>query len=580
MNKWSKFLVILLFPIASLWGQEKEKEDLGVQEVLVVKSYTPSLSDAFKINSLPKLPDSLVSKQHELIYSLEEVPVVSTFQPNKASPLKLQQRKPTPPQNSLFSGAVGNKNQLYLNISSVVELDRTQRFGLHFYHDGFGSDLPNTLLKSNQQYSRFGLNHNFRSNDYNANTQLQFKNDRTNYFGLYDQAWDPLLLSSIDPEIKRNRIKMRTHWNWYDFILRSLTFQANLTSDNFNTSEQQLAVLSDFEIELERGKLKAEVHLEGFNTQFENSYFENSREEYSQGQGVLNLFWVYNRSDLKFKIGAGASYVFSNESLSSPLLYYPKIEILYKKAEGVISPYLTANGGVSFNTYVSLSEKNPYLAPATSLNPTFKKYNASLGVRSQLASVLNFDLGLVYDQIENFNFFQRLPFDSQNNFLPYKLSNAYEARYVDTDLYGLKAKVRIDLIKSNFIEFETRYHFYDPEASQTLWNIPQLEFNWDSQFRWKNQLVFSFNGVVWGNREFAERPIFINQNPLASQILPNNLPIFLRSTAHVTYKIAPQFDLFLKARFTSRGSQGRWAYYPEPPLLLLGGVTYKFDFQY
>jgi len=92
--------------------------------------------------------------------------------------------------------------------------------------------------------------------------------------------------------------------------------------------------------------------------------------------------------------------------------------------------------------------------------------------------------------------------------------------------------------------------------------------------------VFSFNGTVWGNREVAERPIFINQNPLAAQILPNNLPIFLRSTAHVTYKIAPQFDLFLKARFTSRGSHGRWAYYPEPPVLLLGGVTYKFDFQY
>ncbi|MGA1546889.1 MAG: TonB-dependent receptor, partial [Flavobacteriaceae bacterium] len=63
--------MVLLFPIASLWGQEKQKEDLGVQEVLVIKSYTPSLSDAFKINSLPKLPDSLVSKQHKLIYSLK-----------------------------------------------------------------------------------------------------------------------------------------------------------------------------------------------------------------------------------------------------------------------------------------------------------------------------------------------------------------------------------------------------------------------------------------------------------------------------------------------------------------------------
>ena len=37
----------------SMYSQEEEKESIGTQEVLVIKSYTPSLSDAFKINSSP-----------------------------------------------------------------------------------------------------------------------------------------------------------------------------------------------------------------------------------------------------------------------------------------------------------------------------------------------------------------------------------------------------------------------------------------------------------------------------------------------------------------------------------------------
>ena len=166
----------------SMYSQEEEKESIGTQEVLVVKSYTPSLSDAFKINSSPTSPDSLSTIDKVLEFKIKSIPVVSTFVPNKATPLKLKRRSSSTPYNSLFSGGFGVKNQLYFDVSSVIELDRAQRFGVKIYRDGFGADLPNTLLSSNQQYSRFGVHHNLRSNEYNANTLLQLTNTRHNYF--------------------------------------------------------------------------------------------------------------------------------------------------------------------------------------------------------------------------------------------------------------------------------------------------------------------------------------------------------------------------------------------------------------
>ena len=183
MNRIGFSLLLALFAFGLLTAQNDEKESIGTQEVLVVKSYTPSLSDAFKLKSTPRLADSLGSMEEELMYQLKKVPVISTFEPNKASPLKLQQRKSTTPYNTFFSGGSGNKNQLYLNVSSVIELDRTQRFGLNFYRDGFGSNIENTLLTSTQNYTHLGLHHNLRSTDYNANTQLQFRTHKNNYFG-------------------------------------------------------------------------------------------------------------------------------------------------------------------------------------------------------------------------------------------------------------------------------------------------------------------------------------------------------------------------------------------------------------
>lgn len=581
MNRIGNSFLLSLFALGILTAQENELEPIGTQEVLVVKSYTPSLSDAFKIKSVPKLSDSLTSLEKKLVYELKKVPVISTFEPNKASPLRLQQRKSSTPYNTFFSGGFGNMSQLYFNVSSVIEMDRTQRFGINFYRDGFGTDLANSLLKSSQNYSRFGLHHNLRNSYYNANSLLQFETSNTNYFGLYDRDWDPLILNSTNPESRRNHFKIRTHWNWYDDVLRGITFQADLTSDNFNSTEQQLGLQTDFEVDLGGGKLKSELHLQGFHTAFETSYFERTLEEYTQGKGTLNLFWQHSRNDVKLKIGAGAAYLFGVENSSSSLLYYPQLEVVYRKTGNVLSPYLRAEGGVQFNTYKSLTLINPYLAPTTLLTPTFSRYNASLGIRSQLASVLNFDLGFIYDQVENFNIFERLPFDKDHENQAYRLSNAYATRYVDTDLYGFKASLRIDLAKDNFVRFETRYRVFETNGNQELWNVPALEMNWESQFQWKDRLAFSLSGNLWGDRKAAFRPIFIDQDLNSAQTpLPENIPIFISTTAHLTYKLTDQFDAFAKVKMNSQETHGRWAYYPEPQLLLLGGIVYKFDFQY
>ena len=92
-------------------------------------------------------------------------------------------------------------SQLYFNVSSVIELDRTQRFGINFYRDGFGGDVGNSLLNSNQNFNQFGLHHNLRSNSYNVNSQIQFNAQNNNYFGIYDRDWDKFLIEKLSKSL-------------------------------------------------------------------------------------------------------------------------------------------------------------------------------------------------------------------------------------------------------------------------------------------------------------------------------------------------------------------------------------------
>ena len=577
-----KRLVLFLFLLSiSISYAQKKENSIDTESIVIVKSFTPSLSDAFKIKSNPFISDSISNSKFELVYDLKKIPVISTFEPNKATPLKLKQKVLYNPFNTFFSGAFGNKNQLFFNISSLVEIDRSQRIGFNFYKDGFGNDLDNTVLRSNQNYNEIGFNHNLRSNQYNVNTQFKFSKSLNNYFGLNENVWDQSFLNSIDPQIRRNNFKVRSDWNWYDYFFNDFVLQANLSTDNFGSIEKQIGLSANFGSELARSNIKGKIKIQGLNTRFVSSYFEKIQEEYSQSLGSLSVFWQNTNKDLRIKIGAGVTYFLGVDQISNNLIYYPEIEIFYQKEENKIISYLNALGGAKLNSYSSLTDVNPYIAPTALLVPTFNKYNIQLGIRSRLASVLNFDFGLIFDEVENYNFYQRLPFDNENELESYRLSNAFESKYLDLSFYGFNASIIINMIKDNFIRFEASYRFFDTQQEEILWNIPSLQANWESQIKWNDHLAFSFKGSMWGDRSAAVRPIFLDQE-LSSDLLINEeiLPIFIRSSAHITYKLTKQFDLFFKGRFNSKGIHGRWSYYPEPPFLILGGITYKFDFQY
>ena len=52
-----------------------------------------------------------------------------------------------------------------------------------------------------------------------------------------------------------------------------------------------------------------------------------------------------------------------------------------------------------------------------------------------------------------------------------------------------------DLVKDNFVFFETRYNHYETKENQILWNIPSLEMNWESQVKLRDFIALSFTKI-------------------------------------------------------------------------------------
>ena len=73
---------IALFLTYASFSQVKD-ENIGSEVVNIVKAYTPTISDAFKVKETPVLEDEDNMQKEEIKYNIFSFPVASTFTPAK-----------------------------------------------------------------------------------------------------------------------------------------------------------------------------------------------------------------------------------------------------------------------------------------------------------------------------------------------------------------------------------------------------------------------------------------------------------------------------------------------------------------
>ena len=471
--------------------------------------------------------------------------------------------------------------QLYIDFSTTVAIDREQQFGLMLYRDGFENNIGNSLLNSNQNYLFFGLQHAFKNNNFRGDSKLSYSRSRNNYYGLFDEPWNPIILSSVDPEIKRNYVALNSQRQWYDGILQEIDFKVDLTTDNFSSSEQKVNLVVKTKLPLFDGDLSFNANVGGVSNRFEQDYFNKKAIHSQLGNGGVELAWRSVGTNLKLRIGVGGAYILSDSLLGTALQYYPRVEIAYNAKKAKIIPFMKANGRTSLANYSDFSTTNPFLYPGLELQPLWQKYNARAGVRSSQSNVLFFEFSLGYDEQENLPLFKRLPFDPLNNDVAFRFSNAFEVEYANISQIDFSAQLGFDFSRENHLEFKIQYFSYDLKGEGRLWNLPQLKIATKGQFKW-SKFSLLLEGQMIGDRlaaqSSAQWPIVL-ELPLDDSRIESSfdLPIYLEGTVMLNYKIKEPFDLFLDARVSNSATHGIWGFYPQPNSLIMAGFRYKFN---
>jgi hypothetical protein len=226
-------LIFLVFTVFSLSAQEKKEIS---KDVKVVKAYTPSLSDAFKVNRMPVLKDS-VGLKPQFNYSILSKAMITGYSIEPITPARLAKERPEKLKTSYFKAAFGNYGSMMGDLNYNILQSEQFVLGLNVGHwSSFGNikleDGKKVDAPFHDTWANVGFDYLF--NDKTLYTNIDFKHNIYDYYGYNTivpalQYWVPAAsknvtgdllipdskqrLSSFDFQVglKNNRTKLKHH---------------------------------------------------------------------------------------------------------------------------------------------------------------------------------------------------------------------------------------------------------------------------------------------------------------------------------------------------------------------------------
>ncbi|MGB0256017.1 MAG: hypothetical protein ACPF9N_02190 [Flavobacteriaceae bacterium] len=561
-------------------ARAQEKEDLGTQKVTVTKSYTPSLSDAFKLNTEEFDLKALQPETRKLEYQPQEIKVVSTFVPNKASPLKLQRKKREAPTNSQVSLGFGNLGQYLIDASVRAPLDSQQALGFDVFAEGEGS-VPNTAVPSKRGQTEIAATHQYNTSQFSALHQLGFEMTNSYYYGVYPD--DSTIMNSVasgllDFEQQFYSVYAKSDWQWYDNWLENIQAKFRYSGDRFGTTEQFAHVAPNFRISIFNAFLDVTPSISFLQTTFQEDYFTKVISKYNQSKAGVQVQLADVRNKFKYKIGAKAQYFFGDVASDAPSYFiYPEVFMAYSDPKNKMQPYLKVSGNLRLNSYYSAFEQNPFVAPAIELQPTDEKYQGELGFTTLFKSGVEFQLAGQYSQADNFNLFQRFAMDPLANKNGYRLANSFGWIYDTVTRFGAIAGLKYKTKNQSEIQINIQQNTYNLDTQVAAWNLPDIEaqlisnLNIGSKIRWFTAFHFL------GSRPGAYRPVLLLQDPTVNQAELKNIASVSYVKSEVSYQIYEQWNIFIRYRSVFGDTPYQWDFTPLNQNMLLLGARYKIN---
>ncbi len=565
------FATILLFQF-SMFSQEKE---LDPEVVNIVKPYTPTISDAFKVKETPSLNDSISTTKKEVKYSIFSVPVASTFTPAKGKATTVEKAKPIKLYDNYATLGFGNYTSILGEFYSNFEISRTDNTGFFFRHNSSQGDIKGVKLDNKYYDTSLDANYTSRQKDATYRLDAGVEHQLYNWYGVPEIVYIQEPNVTIDPQ--------QTYISGFaggsiaidDSFFEKAAVNLRYLTDAFSSSEFNATLKPEFSFPLENLTFKIDGDIDYLSGSFDRNYTNTSDIKYSYLNAGLAPSITFVNDDLSVSLGVAGYVSLDSENSDTEFSLYPRLNASYRLLDETVIVYGGAEGGLQQNSYYNFKEENPFVSPTLTIAPTKKLYEGFGGIKGKISNSVGYNVRASYGKDENRALFQA---NFINLLAPelegYEFGNSFNVVYDDVNTLTFFAEVKVEVSNIFSLGINGIYNSYSTDLQNEAWNLPDLKASVFSNFNITEKLYGGASIFYVGER----KDFVMNNDPFGNSMDQEiTLDGYVDANINFGYRFTDRLSAFVKGSNLFGNNYEKWMNYPVQGIQGLAGVTYKFD---
>lgn len=571
--------LIVVFLCSSITGWAQEEENIGTEVITIVKPYTPTISDAFKVKQTPVLDDTITSKKKKVQYQIFSVPVASTFTPAKGKATNVERAKPMKLYDNYATLGFGNYTTILGELYSNFQISRTDDAGFFFRHNSSQGGIDGIRLENKYYDTQLDGHYTSRQRDVSYRLDAGVKHQLFNWYGLnenYDMASDEFI-ASIDAQQTYFSGNIGGSIALNDSFFQGVAANIRYLGDAFNSSEFNITAKPEFSFPLTEFTLEVDGEVDYLTGSFDKTYLGVSGIQYSILNAGVMPSLVYVNEKLTLSLGVAAFAGLDLENSDSAFFLYPKINASYRLVDELLIVYGGADGGLTQNSYFDFKEQNPFVSPTLFIAPTSQLYNGFGGLKGKLSNSVGYNVRASYGKEDDKALFKNNPdvgFGMTNQ-EGYEYGNSFGIVYDDINTLSVFGELKIAMSNNFSLGVNAEYFSYSTTNEAEAWNLPELKATLFSNFNITEKLYGGASLFFVGERtDFYQRT-----NPPFEQLIGTveTLDAYLDANVNLGYRVDDRLSIFAKGSNLLSDNYEKWLNYPVQGIQGLLGATYKFD---
>jgi hypothetical protein len=572
---------LIILASTSIFAQ-KDTENIGTEVVNVVKPYTPTISDAFKIKETPTIEDEDNSKKTDIKYNIFSFPVASTFTPSKGRAASVDKTPQEKIYKNFASLALGNYGTVNAELFITENIGDNSYIGGMLRHLSSNGGIKDVELDDSFRNSQIDLTFGTRTDALSWNIDGGFQNQLYNWYGLPEGYLSDLLpadretaIAGIDPEHTYSNVYVGTKLSFNESVFNEVTAKFNHFWDSYGAAENRFFAKPVVSFDINDTKIKAEFIVDYVGGEFEETFGDLVDYKYGFTNFGVHPSFSIVKNGWAIDLGAAAFYSMATEGDGdSKFFIYPQVNASYKLVGDLMIFYAGAEGTLEQYSYRDITNENPFVAPIQPIGPTDRQYDIFAGLKGKLANSVSYNLRASYLNERSKALFKANDYDDPtiNN---YDHGNSFGVIYDDVRTISFFGELKADFSKNVSFGVNGSFYGYDTANQPEAWNLPTIKVGSSLDVNITPKWYAGAQVFFVGERKDAQ--VNLDEVLVAEDDI-KTLKSYFDANFHLGYKYNEHLTGFLKLNNIANQQYEKWLNYPVQGIQVLLGASYKFDF--